>query len=50
MDAMINKPVDYNWTPEDVIEDYKKYQDKKKVAKIYSITTKEVMQIIEENS
>ena len=34
--------------PEDVVEDYRKYQDKKKVAKIYGITTKEVTQIIKE--
>lgn len=50
MNEMINKPVEYKWTPEDIIEDYKKYQDKKKVAKIYGITTKEVTQIIKENS
>jgi len=48
MDIMINKPVDYEWKSEDVVEDYRKYQDKKKVAKIYGITTKEVTQSIKE--
>lgn len=50
MNEMINKPVDYEWKSEDVISDYRKYQDKKKVAKIYGITTKEVTQIVKENS
>ena len=45
----MNEPVEYNWKPEDIVEDYKKYQDKKKVAKIYGITPKEVTQIIKEN-
>ena len=48
METNINKPVDYKWTSEDVVSDYRKYQDKKKVAKIYGITTKEVAQIIKE--
>ena len=44
----MNKPIDYKWTSEDVVNDYRKYQDKKKVAKIYGITAKEVTQIIKE--
>lgn len=48
MEININKPVENKWTSEDVVEDYRKYQDKKKVAKIYGITTKEVTQIIKE--
>lgn len=50
MEININKPVDHKWTSEDVVGDYRKYQDKKKVAKIYGITTKEVTQIIKEKS
>lgn len=45
----MNEPADDTWEPEDVINDYRKYQDKKKVAKIYGITPKEVMEIIKEN-
>ena len=48
MEMNMNKPIDHKWTSEDVVEDYRKYQDKKKVAKIYGITTKEVTQIIKE--
>ena len=48
MEISINEPIDHRWTPEDVVEDYRKYQDKKKVSKIYGITTKEVTQIIKE--
>ena len=48
MKININEPIDHKWTPEDVVEDYRKYQDKKKVAKIYGITAKEVAQIIKE--
>lgn len=33
MKININEPIDHKWTPEDVVEDYRKYQDKKKVAK-----------------
>lgn len=48
MKININEPVDHKWTSEDVVSDYRKYQDKKKVAKIYRITAKEVTQIIKE--
>lgn len=42
----MNKPVEHNWTEEDVVSEYKKYNDKKKVAKIYCITTKQVNEIL----
>lgn len=48
MEMSMNKPIDHKWTYEDVVNDYRKYQDKKKVAKIYGITPKEVIQIIKE--
>lgn len=46
MREYMNKPVDHNWTEEDIINEYEKIQDKKKVAKIYCITTKEVTEIL----
>lgn len=46
MNNNMNSPVEYNWKPEDVLNDYEKYKDKKKVAKIYGITPNEVLQII----
>lgn len=42
----MNKPVEYSWTEEDVIEGYKKYNDKKTVARIYCISVKEVTEIL----
>lgn len=42
----MNKPVEYNWTDEDVIVEYEKYNDKRKVAKIFCITTKRINDIL----
>ena len=41
MEKYMNKPVEYNWTEEDIISEYKE-----KVAKIYCITTKQVNEIL----
>lgn len=46
MKLYMNEPVDYSCTDKDIIEEYKKCQDKKKVARIYCITTKEVTEIL----
>lgn len=46
MEKYMNKPVEYNWTEEDIIAEYQKIKDKKKVAKIYCITTKQVSDIL----
>lgn len=46
MEKYMNKPVEYNWTEEDIISEYKALEDKKKVAKIYCITTKKVNEIL----
>ena len=48
MKAFMNKPVDHNWTVEDIVNEYEKIQDKKKVARIYCITTKEVTEILKQ--
>ena len=50
MKININEPIDHKWTPEDVVEDYRKYQDKKKVAKIYGITTKKSRRLLRRNA
>lgn len=42
----MNEPVEQNWTEENVIEEFEKYDDKKKVAKIYGITTQQVTEIL----
>ena len=42
----MNKPVDYKWTEDDIIKEYDKIRDKKKVAKIFCITVKQVSEIL----
>lgn len=46
MREYMNKPIDHNWTKEDIVKEYERIKDKKKVAKIYCITTKEVTEIL----
>lgn len=46
MEKYMNSPVEYDWTEEDIIAEYVKIKDKKKVAKIYCITTKQVNEIL----
>lgn len=38
----MNKPVDYNWTDEEIIAEYEKYNDKKGISKMFCITMKQV--------
>ena len=46
MEEYMNKPVDKLRTDQDVIADYQKYGDKRKVARIYDITVAEVNKIL----
>lgn len=46
MGNFMNEPVEQNWTEEDIVEEFEKYKDKKKVAKIYGITTQQVTEIL----
>lgn len=46
MEIFINEPVEYNWTENDIIEEFEKYKDKKKVAKIYGVTVRQVTEIL----
>lgn len=46
MEIFINEPVEYNWTENDIIEEFEKYKDKKKVAKIYGVTVQQVTEIL----
>lgn len=49
LEKYMNEPVEQNWTENDIIEEYEKYKDKKKVAKIYGITTQQVTEILKRN-
>ena len=42
----MNEPVEYNWTENDIIEEFEKYKDKKKVVKIYGVTVQQVTEIL----
>lgn len=42
----INQPVEEKWTEEDILNDFKLYNDKKIISKRYDITVKEVTEIL----
>ena len=47
MTEYMNKPVFHTWTDEEIRQEYGKYRDKKKVAKVFRITTNELNRILE---
>lgn len=46
MEEYINYPVEFEWSDQDVITEYRRYHDKRKVARIYNISVKEVNTIL----
>lgn len=46
MKKYMNEPLEYTWTEADVVKEYQKCKDKKKVAGIFCITTKDVATIL----
>ena len=49
MENFMNTPIEYNWTENDIIEEFEKYKDKKKVVKIYGVTVQQVTEILKRN-
>lgn len=47
MKNYMNEPVEYNWTDKDILDEFQKVKDKKKVAKVYDITVQQVTEIFE---
>lgn len=45
----MNEPVDYSWDDQDVILEYRKCNDKRKVARVFGITVKEINTILKKN-
>ena len=45
----MNEPVDYSWDDQDVILEYLKCNDKRKVARVFGITVKEINTILKRN-
>lgn len=46
IENIMNPPVDYEFTDQDIINEYKTIKDKKKVAAIYGIAVSEVAKIL----
>lgn len=49
MENYINPPIDYQWTDQDIVNGYRRCQDKKQVAKMYLVSVKEVTEILKRN-
>lgn len=49
MESFMNEPVEYDWTENDIVEEFEKCNDKKKVAKIYNVTVQQVTEILKRN-
>lgn len=45
----MNPPIDYEWTEEDIVTEFKKVKNKKSVSKIYLISVSEVTKILKKN-
>ena len=45
----INKPVEYEFTDQDIVNEFVKVGDKKKVAVIYKISEAQVTEILKKN-
>lgn len=43
---IMNKPVDYNVDDADIIMEYEKFHDKKKVARVFLIPVKQVTEVL----
>lgn len=49
MNECMNKPIDCAWNDQDVVTEYQKYQDKRKVSRIFDITVKDINAILKRN-
>lgn len=46
IEDVMNQPVDYEFTVQDIVNEYEMIKDKKKVAAIYNIAVSEVTKIL----
>lgn len=49
MENFMNVPIEQNWTEKDIIEEFNKCNDKKRVAKMYGVTVRQVTEILKRN-
>lgn len=45
----MNLPIEYDWTEEDIVTEFKKVGDKKSVSKIYLIPIQDVTKILKKH-
>ena len=49
MEEFMNKPVDRVWNDQDVVVEFQKCQDKRKMSRIFNISVKEINIILKRN-
>lgn len=49
MEEYMNKPINRMWSDQDVLMEFQKYQDKRKVSRIFKIPIKEINAILKRN-
>lgn len=45
----MNEPIEYSWTDQDIVTEYRKWEDKRKVSRIYDIPVSEINKILKRN-
>lgn len=46
MSEIMNEPVEYTWSDEEIIKEYERIRNKRKVAKIFGITVPKLSMIL----
>lgn len=49
MKEHMNEPIEYSWTDQDVLAEYRKWEDKRKVSRIFDIPVSEINKILKRN-
>lgn len=49
MEKHMNEPIEYSWTDQDIVEEYHKWGDKRKVSRIYGVPVSEINKILKRN-
>ena len=49
MKEHMNEPIEYSWTDQDIVAEYHKWRDKRKVSRIYGVPVLEINKILKRN-
>lgn len=49
MKEHMNESIEYSWTDQDIVTEYRKWEDKRKVSRIYDIPVSEINKILKRN-